>query len=74
MSSPEPKHRRGPDANYSNYGTCMQAAADEVHHEVQVRVVLEGVMQADDVRVLLVRQVLQHLPGTTQHTHKRYAG
>ena len=51
----------------------MQAAADEVHHEVQVRVVLEGVMQADDVRVLLVRQVLQHLPGTTQHTHKRDA-
>ena len=72
MSSPEPKHRRGPDTNYSNYGTCMQTAADEVHHEVQVRVVLEGVMQADDVRVLLVRQVLQHLPGTTQHTHKRY--
>lgn len=26
-----------------------------------MRVVLEGVMQADDVRVLLVRQVLQHL-------------
>jgi len=26
------------------------------------------VMQADDVRVLLVRQVLQHLPGTTRHT------
>ena len=32
-------------------------------------VVLEGVMQADDVRVLLVRQVLQHLPGVTHVTH-----